>query len=204
MANECSKLAAVPAPGAAACLFARAGADVTAVDLTEQAVEMTAANALAQRVRVDVRRIDAERLDLASGSYDFVFSWGVLHHSHDPLAAFREVSRVLVPGGRSLVMVYNRWSLRFYGKGLYWLAVKGKRRRGETLDSVPRHFTDGYYHRHFSPPELRRKFIDVGLRTTAIHVTHMAKQMVPLLPGPIDELIKRGFGWLLVAELEKT
>jgi SAM-dependent methyltransferase len=51
---------------------------------------------------------DAERLPFPDGSFDLVFSWGVLHHTGDVAAAIAEVHRVLSPGGRARVMLYHR------------------------------------------------------------------------------------------------
>jgi SAM-dependent methyltransferase len=44
--------------------------------------------------------------------FDFVYSIGCLHHTGDLPRAVSEVRRVLVPGGRAVVMLYNRHSLR--------------------------------------------------------------------------------------------
>ncbi|MBV8267128.1 MAG: class I SAM-dependent methyltransferase [Planctomycetaceae bacterium] len=131
--------------GVEVCLFAKGGAVATAIDITDQAVRLTEANARAQGLSIDVRRMDAEKMDFPNASFDYVYSWGVLHHSQAPDAAFFEVARVLRPGGSGLLMVYHRHSLRYYGKGLYWLLAKGKLFRGHTLDSVQGYFTDGYY-----------------------------------------------------------
>jgi SAM-dependent methyltransferase len=60
------------------------------------------------------------------GSFDHVVSIGVLHHTGNFGAALREVHRVLKPGGRATIMVYNAYSyrrwLRFTGPTLrHWL-----------------------------------------------------------------------------------
>ncbi len=47
------------------------------------------------------------RLPLADGIADLVVSYGVIHHTPDPLRCFMELSRVLKPGGRLLLNVYN-------------------------------------------------------------------------------------------------
>lgn len=91
--------------------FAEAGADLFGIDLTPRAVEHTnrrlALLGLNSRVAVG----DAERLDFPDGFFDVVYSWGVLHHSPDTLAAVREVFRVLKPGGIARVIIYHKWSL---------------------------------------------------------------------------------------------
>lgn len=91
--------------------FARAGAQVTAVDLTAAAVELTARRLGDEGLNGEVRQADAEQLPFADGSFDLVYSWGVLHHTPDTARAIREVGRVLRPGGEARVMLYNRRSI---------------------------------------------------------------------------------------------
>lgn len=189
--------------GAASCLLAKAGAKVTAVDITDTAVEMARRNAEAQGVALQVRQEDAERLSFGDRSFDFVFSWGVLHHSSDPDAAYREVSRVLRPGGQGLLMVYNRDSLRYHLRGWQWLLLKGKLFSGDSLASVQRHFTDGYFHRHYSPRGFAAALAAAGLETEATAVTHMSKPLSRFLPRGVDEKLKAKAGWLLVARVRR-
>jgi SAM-dependent methyltransferase len=46
-------------------------------------------------------------LPFADGVADLVVSYGVIHHTPDPLRCFMELSRILRPGGRLLLNVYN-------------------------------------------------------------------------------------------------
>jgi 2-polyprenyl-3-methyl-5-hydroxy-6-metoxy-1,4-benzoquinol methylase len=189
--------------GSASCLHARAGASVTGIDLTEQAAQLARANARSQGLSVDVRRMDAERLDFPDASFDYVFSWGVIHHSRATESIIGEIARVLRPGGRGLVMVYNRHSVRYYLYGLYWLIVRGKIFAGHDLDSVQGFFTDGFYQRHFSPAELSAAFRKAGLDTERISLTHTVNKMFPGIPRWLDRWLKRTAGWLLVIEFHK-
>jgi ubiquinone/menaquinone biosynthesis C-methylase UbiE len=50
--------------------------------------------------RVEVREGDAAHLGAATGSYDAVFGYHVLHHAPDWRAVVREAARVLRRGGR--------------------------------------------------------------------------------------------------------
>lgn len=47
------------------------------------------------------------RLPIADGVADLVVSYGVIHHTPDPLRCFSELVRILKPGGRLLLNVYN-------------------------------------------------------------------------------------------------
>ena len=52
---------------------------------------------------------DAERLPFADNTFDIVTSSWVLEHLPNPVRTFREVARVLRPGGRFLFLTPNRY-----------------------------------------------------------------------------------------------
>jgi SAM-dependent methyltransferase len=91
--------------------FAEAGADLYGIDLTERAVEHTRHRLAAFGLTSQIKVGDAERLDFPEEDFDWVYSWGVLHHSPATPAAVREVWRVLKPGGVAKVMIYHKWSM---------------------------------------------------------------------------------------------
>jgi 2-polyprenyl-3-methyl-5-hydroxy-6-metoxy-1,4-benzoquinol methylase len=88
--------------------LARRGARVHAVDLTEVAVEATRARMKEFGIEGEVRCADAESLPYDNQTFDFVWSWGVIHHSARTARIVREIARVLKPHGEVRVMVYNR------------------------------------------------------------------------------------------------
>lgn len=47
------------------------------------------------------------RLPLRDAVADMVISYGVIHHTPDPIMSFRELARVLKPGGKLLLGVYS-------------------------------------------------------------------------------------------------
>src|SRR4030081_1494334 len=90
--------------GTHAALLAKAGANLTAIDLTERAVQMTRRRFEAFGLQGTIERADAERLPFQDASFDVVWSWGVIHHSSRTENCLSEISRVLQPGGRLLLM----------------------------------------------------------------------------------------------------
>jgi ubiquinone/menaquinone biosynthesis C-methylase UbiE len=191
--------------GSSALNLERAGADVTAIDLSGNAVRFAARNlALNGRERTRVIQMDAERLAFADATFDYVFSWGVIHHSEYTERVVSEIARVLRARGSGLIMVYNKNSLRYWVRGLYWQIARAKALHRESLDQVQRHFTDGYFHTHYTPQRLRRLLEANSLTADSLQVTHMNKQYVPLVPARVDDFIKSTIGWLLVVEFTKT
>ncbi len=91
--------------------FARGGAKLWGVDLTPHAVALAERRLTLAELQADVRQSDAENLPFSDDVFDFVYSWGVIHHTPDTERAAREIVRVTRPGGSVCVMVYNRRSL---------------------------------------------------------------------------------------------
>jgi SAM-dependent methyltransferase len=93
--------------------YARNGADVSGLDVTQRAVELS-------RARFDLLgltglfvRNEGSEVPFETNSFDIVCSMGVLHHIPDPQPVVAELARVLKPGGQLIVMVYNRNSFRY-------------------------------------------------------------------------------------------
>jgi demethylmenaquinone methyltransferase / 2-methoxy-6-polyprenyl-1,4-benzoquinol methylase len=86
--------------GVALMLAGRTGADVTGVDLTEEMLRRGQARVSAageRRVRLAVAR--AEQLPFADAAFDALTFTYLLRYVADPVAALRELARVVRPGG---------------------------------------------------------------------------------------------------------
>jgi SAM-dependent methyltransferase len=90
--------------------FARGGAHVTGVDLSEQAVGLTAANLRQQGLAAGLAVADGEALPFPDASFDFVYAHGVIQYAASDTAIVAECYRVLRPGGLVMFQVYNRVS----------------------------------------------------------------------------------------------
>ncbi len=90
--------------------WCRRAAHATGVDLTEAGIALTTERLALEGVsesRFTLTTADAEELPFPDASFDIVYSWGVLHHTPDTQKAYREVLRVLKPGGSARTMVYH-------------------------------------------------------------------------------------------------
>lgn len=92
--------------GRFADVVSRWGGKVVGVDLS-LAVESAYAN-LADRSTVSFLQADCFCLPFAQGSFDVIYSIGVLHHTPDCAAAFRALVPLLRPGGTVAIWVYPR------------------------------------------------------------------------------------------------
>lgn len=80
---------------------------VTAVDLSNCMLSVAGGKNALRPPEIQVRfcAMDAELLAVAAGSFDAVLSLFALMHFPNPLAALREMHRVLRPGGRLVIAV---------------------------------------------------------------------------------------------------
>jgi ubiquinone/menaquinone biosynthesis C-methylase UbiE len=150
--------------------FAEAGADLTGIDLTPRAVEHTTRRLAAFGMKSDVRVMDAENLDFPDGTFDVVYSWGVLHHSPDTPKAIREVYRVLKPGGEARVMIYHKYSFVGY---MLWVRYALLRFRPFTsLSTIYSKYLESPGTKAYSVRQARdlfREFRDVSTRVELTH-----------------------------------
>lgn len=88
----------------------RWGARVLGVDLSEAAA--VAARNLADRDSACFFQADLFSLPFSPGSFDYIYSIGVLHHTPDCEKAFKSLVPYLKPGGRIAIWLYsgyNKW-----------------------------------------------------------------------------------------------
>lgn len=90
--------------------YARHGADITGVDLTRTAVELSRKRFTLGQMRGEFLEVDGNNLPFPDNHFDIVCSMGVLHHISDPRPMADEMFRVLKPGGRLIAMLYHRYS----------------------------------------------------------------------------------------------
>jgi ubiquinone/menaquinone biosynthesis C-methylase UbiE len=100
--------------------------EVHVTDLSPGMVEAAKANAEALGFTVQGRVADAERIPYDDNTFDVVVGHAVIHHIPDVEAAFREMLRVLKPGGRFVVAgeptTIGDWYARRLGQ-LTWKAT---------------------------------------------------------------------------------
>jgi SAM-dependent methyltransferase len=182
--------------GFAVQLFAEAGADATAVDLTPWAVETTRRRLAAFGLEADVREGDGEHLPFEDASFDVVFSWGVIHHSSDMAQALSELVRVLKPGGTLVLMVYNRHSL-FYGVyKAFQRFLPVARRLGLHFEGAREGETGGLVVRHFTLRELERVLRSAGLTDVWLQPYGQDSELLPLprrIRVPITDRLPQRF-----------
>lgn len=197
--------------GTMAECWARHGARVTAVDLNPTSVAQTRARFALRRLEADVREADARRLPFEDGAFDYVYSWGVLHHSPDLEQSVAELFRVLRPGGGFGVMLYHRRSFLMLYQIDYLEGFLHRERAFLSRLALASRYTDGDRDEgnpHTWPvtrAEARACFgahsADVSIRTLGTDLDGVFRLLLPGVGGHLPRwMLKpwaRRFGWSL-------
>jgi 2-polyprenyl-6-hydroxyphenyl methylase/3-demethylubiquinone-9 3-methyltransferase len=88
--------------------LARAGANVTAVDLAPSMVETARLHALDSGLTIDYRVEAAEQLLKAPGKFDVLTCMEMLEHVPDPAATVAVFGKLVRPGGHVFISTINR------------------------------------------------------------------------------------------------
>jgi 2-polyprenyl-6-hydroxyphenyl methylase / 3-demethylubiquinone-9 3-methyltransferase len=88
--------------------LARAGAQVTAIDLAPSMVETARLHALDSGLTIDYRVEDAEELLKSPAKFDVVTCMEMLEHVPDPAATVNVLGRLVRPGGHVFISTINR------------------------------------------------------------------------------------------------
>jgi SAM-dependent methyltransferase len=181
--------------GAISGELARQGARVTSVDLT--ATGVTAATA---RFRLDTCngaavQADAERLPFHRDTFDFVWSWGVLHHTPRTAEAILEARRVLRPGGELSIMLYNRASFYNWFNVILRYGILRLELRRMTVPELWNRYTDGKliggcpHVTYYTPDEMR--CLLSGFKVTEMRTFDQKQLVLGLFPRAIARRIER-------------
>jgi len=84
--------------GSFASDLARAGADVTGIDISAHRLQQAREQAAASNLDITFLEMDAQALTFPDDSFDRIVGGAIIHHL-DPDRAFGEVARTLRPGG---------------------------------------------------------------------------------------------------------
>jgi ubiquinone/menaquinone biosynthesis C-methylase UbiE len=172
-------------------LLARHARSYVGVDLTEYATKSTTRRFELLGLKGSVLRMDAEQLEFPDASFDFVWSWGVIHHSANTRRILEQVHRVLRPGGKFVAMVYHRSFFNNYVRGgLYYGVLRGGFLRGRSVHNLVQETTDGAIARFYTVPEWEKLVGDLFQVASTRLIGHKT-QLVPLPYGVLKEAVAR-------------
>ena len=167
--------------GSHAQLIASRAKSYTGIDLTDYAVRSTTGRINLYGIPARILQMDAEKLQFPDASFDFVWSWGVIHHSANTDNILNEIARVLRPGGKSVIMVYYRSWYSYYLFAILFGIFKGYFFKGKTIHQIIQIRTDGALARYYTLNSWR-KFVRKRLEIQRMEVLGSKADLLPI-PG---------------------
>ncbi|HBB86433.1 MAG TPA: hypothetical protein DC047_02325 [Blastocatellia bacterium] len=183
--------------------FARGGAEVYAIDLTEKAAGLARKRLGLYGFKGNISISDSETLPFKSDSFDLVYSWGVIHHTPDTAAAAKEILRVCKPGGQVMVMLYHRRSILAFQAWLFYGLLRG--RPFESPSKVISERVESPGTKVYTPKEGRELFPGLKSITVKRIVTRYDLRIGRrlFLPHWFRKIVPSRFGWFMVLEGQK-
>ena len=195
--------------------FARAGADLTVVELSERSVEICKKRFEVYGLKAHFYRGSAEELSsfVPVGPYDLIYSFGVIHHTPNPERVLKEIKKYCSPKTEIRIMIYSKWSWKVlwiiltYGKGAFWRAdeLVSIYSDAQTGSPVTHYYSFKDIHRlmsHFQIIEMRKEHIFPYIVEKYINYEYKWVWYFRWMPVPLFRWLERQFGWhtLLVAK----
>jgi len=165
---------------------------VTALDLTEIGIS-TAKNRFQKSNYKGTFLVgDAGFLPIKDNSYDYVYSFGVLHHAANTEKTIDEVYRVLRPSGEAKIMLYHRHSINELVHRITRIPFEDK----DELCPVVRRFTINEVKIMFS------KFSKINTKLEYVYGEGYGK-LFSLTPTTIYNFLSKYWGWHIMITAQK-
>jgi ubiquinone/menaquinone biosynthesis C-methylase UbiE len=126
------------------------------IDLTSRAIEHTSTRFQIFGLNSNLKVGNAENLEFSDESFDFVYSWGVIHHSPNTQKACEEIYRVLKIGGLAKIMIYHKYSIVGFLLWFRYGLLKGTPFRG--LTDIYHHFLESPGTKAYTVAEAKQMF----------------------------------------------
>jgi ubiquinone/menaquinone biosynthesis C-methylase UbiE len=177
--------------GSHASLLAKYSGSFTGIDLTEYAVGSTSKRFEVFNLPGKIIRMDAENLQFDDNSFDFIWSWGVIHHSSNTNKVLAEIQRVLKPGGEAVIMVYYRnfWN-SYILAGFFRGVLMGEFFKGKSIHHIMQYYNDGATARIYTIPEWKNTVKDL-FEINYIKIMGMKSEILPLPAGSFKDKFQR-------------
>jgi ubiquinone/menaquinone biosynthesis C-methylase UbiE len=120
--------------------FAKGGAKVTGIDLTESAISKTKNMFEVYNYKINLKVANVEKLSCFEDDYfDVAYSFGVLHHTPNTQKAINEIWRVLKVNGKAIIMIYAKGFNYLFCKFLYFHILRGDFLRHNFQETINLH-----------------------------------------------------------------
>lgn len=195
--------------------FAKAGASVVAVDLSDESLRIARDRIALRGLSDQVTFFNANAEELASTvpveTFDLIYSFGVLHHTPNPARAYDQLKQYMGPNSVAKIMVYHRRSTKTaalvarHGFPRFWEIDKAVAKQSEAEFGCPFTYT-------YTSKSIERALTSAGLKVKGTAVDHIFPYQITryrnyqyqfrnywrLLPKRVFRALELRFGWHLL------
>jgi 2-polyprenyl-3-methyl-5-hydroxy-6-metoxy-1,4-benzoquinol methylase len=198
--------------GTAMINFAKHGAQVTAVDLSDESLKLARQRSQVYGLQEQIKFYQGNAEELTQfvpvEPHDLVYSFGVIHHTPHPERVIEQIRSYTKPGSTIKLMLYYRyswkvlWIILTYGKGQFWRMNELVARYSEAQEGCPVTYI---YSRKEAKALLK------GFEVVEMQVDHIFSYYIPdykqykytqvwyfrWMPAPLFRWLEQQFGWHL-------
>lgn len=168
--------------------FARAGAELTIVELSEESLALCRRRFEVFGLNARFYNGSAEDLGviLPPERFDLIYSFGVIHHTPHPERVLGEMLQFCHPGTEIRLMLYAKWSWKVlwivatYGKGRIWRMSELVSQYSEAQEGCPVSYC--------------YSFRDIRKLLQGYQITELRKEHI--FPYRIDKYVKYEYEWV--------
>ena len=120
--------------------YAKNGALVYGIDLTDSAIKLTKERFKLNNLKGDFKTMDAENLKFEDNTFDFVYSCGVLHHTPNTEKAIKEIKRVLKPDRNAVIGLYAKGWMYYIFFPVYFGIIRGDLFKMSWKELIHKHY----------------------------------------------------------------
>lgn len=161
------------------------------IDLTEYAARSAQNRFQLFRISGNILQMDAENMIFPDSSFDYIWTWGVIHHSADTGRVLEEMHRVLRLGGLATIMVYHRSFLYEYIVTGFFRGILCGAFLKRSLHELLQIHTDGAIARFYRPDEWKTLIESKGFELQSITIMGQKSEILPFPPGRLKEILFR-------------
>lgn len=199
--------------------FTRAGADLTAVEISQKSLEVCRKRFEVYRLKAHFYCGNVEELSsfVPVQPYDLIYSFGVIHHTPHPEKVFTEVKKYCGPETEIRVMLYSKWSWKVfwiimaYGGGAFWRADELIRTYSEAQTGCPVTYCYSLHDirnlmKDYEIIEMRKEHIFPYIIEKYINYEYERVWYFRWMPKPLFSLLEQQFGWhtLVLAKIKQN
>ncbi len=199
--------------------FARAGGEVTAVELSEQSLEIARKRVkvydLQDHIHFYYGNVEELTKFVPVEPYDLIYSFGVIHHTPHPERVIGQIRLYTRSSSTIKIMVYHRyswkvlWILFTYGRGKFWRLRELVTQHSEAETGCPITYT-------FTRRGIRNLLERYGFRVMKMWVEHIFPYRISdyvqyqyakvwyfcWMPKSLFQWLEQHFGWHLCVTAE--